>query len=540
MLSTSQGFDMNVSSDSPDLSNMDPVKPQELGSAEVASPIVTPLMAQLFALTTPEEKISMGLQFMRGSISQEGSPCFREFWDVRRQILPFFKENLNPAIRSRLWGEYVELTVEARRLKEILEEQSVFATEQIDLAIQSVESDWTNFAELLKQAPVLEFLEAQARNYELMQRELNVLNNLVSRLTSLRKEVMKTDMRIRFKTKFFKRLSDLGDHVFPKRKALIESVSNEFASEVDRFIERHFKDEQVVGAPYYALREEIKFLQGLAKILTLSSAVFNQTRLKLSECWDKIKVVEKEYRKEVDERKAASSEQRQAVQTSIDALKEKSSEIGLKELDREIDQILDQMKGVSLHRDDIRSLRDSLFQLRAPYIEEIERKSRELEEAEKEALRVKKAKVISIKDRIASLTKEGEALDVDTFVARFDEIAQDLNDLNISKPEKQQIERLMRPIKDLLSEKKESSLLNLSDSDRKTLENLKTILQQRKDRRQEIKQQLETYRKSLGGSNLDFEKAMQLRELIDQEKELLEKANLGIQEIEGKISELEG
>jgi hypothetical protein len=65
-------------------------------------------------------------------------------------------------------------------------------------------------------------------------------------------------------------------------------------------------------------------------------------------------------------------------------------------------------------------------------------------------------------------------------------------------------------------------------------------LQQRKDRRQEIKTQLEVYRKALGGSSLDFEKAMHYQELVEQERERLEKANSAIEEIEHKISELEG
>lgn len=65
-------------------------------------------------------------------------------------------------------------------------------------------------------------------------------------------------------------------------------------------------------------------------------------------------------------------------------------------------------------------------------------------------------------------------------------------------------------------------------------------MQQRKERRQEIKQQLEIYRKALGGSNLDFEKAMHYQELVQQEKERLDKANAAIEEIEQKIAELEG
>ncbi len=500
---------------------------------------------RLAAFPTPEEKVAYGLEFMRSSISQEGSPRFREFWEARRQILSCFKENLNPAIRSKLWGDYVELTVEARRLKEILEEQSAFAMEQIDLAIQSIESDLANFDAHLEQSGPFSFpgycesIADKSDAYAKIQRELNVLNTLASRLNAFRKEVIKTDMRIRFKTKFFKRLSELGDKIFPRRKELIDKVSSEFELDIDRFVAKHFKGSEVVGAPYYALREEIKALQGMAKVFTLSSGAFNRTRMKLSECWDVVRALEKEHKKEMFEKKQASSEQRVVVEKKIEELKARSAELNLRDLDKEIDAISREMREISLHRDDVRFLHSELMKLRAPHIEAQEKKARELEEAEKEALRVKRERIAQVKEEAAALQKEGLPLELEAFVARYEELLKNLEGLEISKIEKQQLERSLRPLKDLLADKKEQSLLNLSDDDRKILENLKTVLQQKKERRQEIKEILETHRKTLGSSGLDFEKAIQLRELIDQEKERLEKANAGIQEIEAKIGELE-
>ena len=514
--------------------------------AREESPLFKEFLEKLASLPTPEEKVALGLQFMRTSISQEGSPRFREFWEARRLILPFFKENLGSAIRSKLWNEYVELTVEARRLKEILEEESAFAMEQIDLAIKAIEGDAANFAALLASTGDLSFsgasqtIRQKGAIYNPLQRELNLLNTLASRLNGLRKEIIKTDMRIRFKTKFFKRLSDLGDHIFPKRKDLIEAVSAEFEKDVDQFIANYFKGEEITGAPYYALREEIKSLQSMAKVFTLNSGVFTRTRLKLSECWDKVKVLEKEHKKEVLEKKQASSEQRSAIQAKIDALKAKCTEIPLNELNVQIDEISNEMRSVPLHRDDVYSLREELFKLRAPHQAAQEQKAKALEQAEKEKLRVKKELVSSLKEKIAHLSKQGEKMDLESLVTAFADIETMLAQLEASKMEKQQIERTLRQIKDLIAEKKEHSLLNLSDDDKKTLENLRVVLQQKKERRQEIKEQLEVYRKALGGSNLDFEKAMQVRELVDQEKERLDKANGGIEEIEQKISELEG
>ena len=537
---------MNSISDSSEQSN---VEREQVAAPEERTPKPSAAFQEFsdkFAsFPTPEEKVAYGLEFMRSSISQEGSPRFREFWEARRQILPCFKENLNPAIRSKLWGEYVELTVEARRLKEILEEQSAFAMEQIDLAIKSIESDLTNFAALLDQAGPVSFpnqcrtIADKLESYATIQRELNMLNTLASRLNAFRKEVIKTDMRIRFKAKFFKRLSELGDQIFPKRKELIEKVSSEFESDVDHFVSKYFKGTEVVGAPYYALREEIKALQSMAKVFTLSSGAFNRTRMKLSECWDVVRVLEKEHKKEMFERKQASSEQRTEVEKKIEELKTRSAELSLRDLDKEIDVISREMREIALHRDDVRYLRDELMKLRVPHLAAQEQKARELEEAEKEALRIKREKIAHIKEAAASLQKEGSLLDLEAFSIRYEEILESLNSLEASKIEKQQLERSLRPLKDLLADKKEQSLLNLSEDDRKTLENLKIVLQQKKERRQEIKDMLELHRKALGGSGLDFEKAIQLRELIDQEKERMEKANAGIKEIEDKIDALE-
>ena len=540
---------MVSSSDSSATPNIDPktkVQPKKAPPKEKGeSPLFKEFTEKLNTFQTPEEKIAHGLLFMRMSISQEGSPHFREFWEARRIILPFFKENLNPAIRSNLWNEYVELTVEARRLKEILEEQSSFAMEQIDLAINALEGDLENFESLLEASGEIQFPESshtirqRADLYSRIQRELNLLNTLASRLNALRKEIIKTDMRIRFKTKFFKRLSELGDQIFPKRKELIEKVSQEFEKDVDQFIEKHFQCDEVVGAPYYALREETKALQSVAKVFTLNSAVFTRTRLKLSECWDKVKKLEKEYKKEIHEKRQVSTENREQTQVKIDALKEKAEGISFNELNKEIDQISQEIRGVDLNRDDVKYLRRELSKLKEPFLEAQEKRARELEEAEKEKLKEKREFIASLKEKINHLVQTGEKMELEVLEGEYKELHDAIKKLDASKLEKQQLERFLRPLRDLVAEKKELSFLNLSEDEKKTLENLKIVLEQKKERRQEIKTQLEIYRKALGGSNLDFEKAMHYQELAEQERERLDKATKGIEEIEGKISGLE-
>lgn len=523
-----------------------PPQQQQTLPNETTSEALNAFSEKIKSFATPEEKIAFGLEFMRGTISQEGSPHFREFWEARRLVLPFFKENINVAIRSKLWGEYVELTSEARRLKDILEEQSAFATEQIDLAVQAMEKDLANFALILEQGNEIFFPEAsqtiqqKSGTYNQIQRELNLLNTLASRLNGLRKEIIKTDMRIRFKTKFIKRLSQLGDQIFPKRKQLIESVSAEFEKDVDQFISSHFQGDQVVGAPYYAIREEIKALQGMAKIITLNSGAFSRTRLKLSECWDKVRHLEKEYKKETLQKRQAFSEQRMMIQAKIDELKARSGEMSLAQLDQELQEIQREMREVSLMREDVYGLREEMGKLREPHLALQEQKARELEAAEREKLRIRREKIALFKEQVSQLIKEGPTFELEALLAKHEALLLEFSQMEISKMEKQPLERLLRNLRDIVADRKEHSLINLSDDDRKALENLRTVLSQKKERRQEIKEQLETYRKSLGASNLDFEKAMQYRELVDQEKERLEKANAGIEEVEKKISDLEG
>lgn len=498
---------------------------------------------KLKTFSTPEEKISFGLQYMRESISQEGAPRFRDFWETRTTLLPYFKQNVNPAIRSQLWAEYVELTVEARRLKDLFEEQSAFAAEQIDLAIQALEQDLTNFETLINQTSLLQFpsetrfIYQKADIYNLLQRELNLLNTLASRLNCLRQEIIKTEMRIRNKTKFFKRLTELGDQIFPKRKQLIEQVSNEFSRDIEQFIQRHFPGDAPVGAPYYVLRDEIKALQAWAKLLTLDVNTFTKVRTSLSECWDKIKASEKLYKQAFLQKKQVWTENRTTLEARIAKVRGRNL-TDPAELNQAIAEIEKEISSQELGREDLAFLKKELTDLRAPIIEAEKQKQLEQERLEQEKITLRKQKSNDLKDRISSLLKDTEKT-YEQLTKEIDEIHKEVSEVVQGKFEEQQFERLLRPLRDLILERKEQMLLSLSDDERNTLNDLREALKERKRARSEIKEQIESYRKSLAGSNLDFEKAIALQEQIELEKERMQKANASILEIEQKISQIE-
>ncbi|MBY0528862.1 MAG: hypothetical protein K2P51_01580 [Rhabdochlamydiaceae bacterium] len=511
----------------------------------------TPQFVQFFSqfeqLLNPEEKIRLSIDFMRTALSNAGTPRFRDFWEGRRLCLPLFKENLTPKSRSLLWGEYVELSSEARRLKEILDEQSLFAIEQIELAIQALERELENYdlhlslVSSIAFPEALETFKAKRSVYELMQKELHLLNTLAARINGLRKEILKTEMRIRTKNKLFDRLSKCGDRVFPRRKDLIKSISQQFTEDVAHFVQSHFQEGEVQKLPLYALREEIKGLQALAKVLTLNTQSFTQTRQLLSSCWDKIRMQEKERKKEFAQKRQAFKQNFDAVIEKIQALTVLcETDVAIEDANRASQEIFDFMKGLDLGRDEVKSLSNAIHRAKRPILDRARAIEQEREQKEREVELKKREKILAIKAHLQSLIAAVDEQDPDHLNAQREELAQEYAALAISKAEKQIFDRLFKQLKDLINEKKERALMALSEDDLNSLSQLKVMLDERKERRQEIKTQLESYRKALGGSGFDFEKAMMYREMIEAEKHTLDKINASIDEIEDKIFEIGG
>lgn len=496
------------------------------------------------SLTLPEEQIQYAIQFMEEVLTFAGGPRFRSFWEARQLSLPLFKESLASPLRSQLWDRYSELSKEARRLKEQLDEQNAFAAEQIEIAISALENDLEHLEEQAGRSNLADAfifpgdLEEKTGHYTELQRKLNFLNAHASRINALRKELLKTEMRIKQKNRFFQRLSSAGDHVFPKRKELIAQVSEDFMTDVNRFIQHHFKD-SASRESLYILREEIKRWQGLAKVLTLNTQVFTQTRLYLSECWDHIKVEERERKKERAQQRSVHKQNFDQVSEQIAAIKA-AVEAGagtITDHQKSLDSIVVQMRKIDLGRDELKILREALNEIRQ-HIQLKQRGQEELrQQQEHEKLLQKKERVDTFKERAEKLVEHHETFEAEALTQARDQLIHEMQ-TELSKNERLEIEKILKPLRDIITDKREKVVLDLSEDDRFALNQLQDILKQRQARRQEIKQQLEVLRKAGGSSSLDFEKAMQYNARMYEEKERLEKTNRGIEEIEHKIKEL--
>lgn len=491
-------------------------------------------------------KLQMAVDFMESSLAQGGAPHFRSFWEARRLCLPLFKENISAALRGQLWNRYSDLSKEARRLKEILDEQSAFAVEQIEIAIQALETEISQYDEQVQKAvlpddlPFPHALKNHLSLYQSLQKQLNVLNVQASRINGLRKELLKTEMRVRQKNKFFQRLSSAGDSVFPKRKELIKEVSHLFGEDINQFIQAHFEESHSQDS-LYILREEIKALQSLAKVLTLNTHSFTQTRARLSECWDKIKVEEKERKKERAQKKVVYKENAGHILHHVEELKKfiLGESYSIDEGQKKLNEISSLMRETEMGRDELKFLRDEVGEARK--LIQAKQKSEEdsRHHQEQERTRQKRERYIQLRELAGKLVNQDDSYEVDQLLADRDQLMAQMQESSLTKNEKTEIERILKPLKDIITEKKEKALLDLSDDDKQALQQLKTVLNQRNERRLEIKKQLEILRKGAGSSSLDFEKAMNLTTQIGEEKERLEKANLGIAEIEKKIQDLQ-
>lgn len=494
-----------------------------------------------------EERVRCSMEFMKNSLVNPMAPRFRDFWDARRYCLPLFKEQMSAKIRGDLWQEYVDLSTEARRLKEILDEQSAFAYEQIDLAIQALAKDLEGYDDLKAQVVPLQIpsncstMLVNLEQYQEMQSNLHLLNAFASKINSLRKEVIRTEMRIKNKNKLFEKLSSAGDSVFPKRKLMIKQISELFTADVSSFVKKYFVSESEALPPLHQLREEIKALQTIAKDMTLNAQSFTETRLKLSECWDKLKVLDKERKKEFSQKRQQLRQNVEQVLEKIKAFEEYCKELpSINEATVKFEEVLSYMKTIDLSYPEQKMLKDELFNARKPVWDKQRNEQIEREAKEKEVENLKKQKITDFRNALEELLTSADSTAFEMMIEKRDRLVEEYSQLNISKADKMLFDRSFKQLKDVIDEKKSENLLSLSDSDKEKLNELVALLAERKKRRLEIKSQIEVYRKVLGGSGFDFEKAMMYRELIEAEKAALEKINLTIEEIEEKVAEIEG
>lgn len=514
------------------------------GIVTMETPHLAPFLQQLEQAKDIESKLNCALTFMENAISQEKTPDFKLFWEARSKCLDFFKEPMPPFNRSQFWNKFSNLSKEGRKLKDLLDEQSDFAAEQIDIAIQGLEQDLANIAEAVdREEPVAIPHEADALSnrldfYQNVQKELKLLNLFASRVNSLRKELIPTEMRIRKKNQFFDRLSKTGDLVFPRRKTLIQEISLAFEEDIESFVKENFSDQQPRKS-IFELREEVKALQSIAKLLTLNTHSFSSTRFKLSACWDQLKEKDKERKIEFDKKKEIFKQNFDNISEEILKTTQQfeAGELPLQEALPKIDFWISTMRSQELGRDDVQGLRNLIGEYRS----KVEQKQNALEQErqQQEQIRQQQKREImrSFRERLQAFVQSAQTLSEAEILSSQEALTHEIQSSLLNRSEKADLEKDLKPLKQIIQEKKEQALLNLPADAQQALQQLKTLLAQKIEQRKESKVRLEDYRKQAGLSGLDFQKAMDYNARLAEEKQNFEKLQLTIKEIEKKIAD---
>lgn len=133
--------------------------------------------------TSIEDRITHHLQLMKEELANEEGPNFKQFWELRKALLSLFKENLPSSTRSKLWANYMTIAEEARVARNHLEEGAKYASEQLELAILSLEKENGQFLEdrdnlLAKQMivdlpPLPKSMESELSDFLLLERWLD-------------------------------------------------------------------------------------------------------------------------------------------------------------------------------------------------------------------------------------------------------------------------------------------------------------------------------------------------------------------------------
>ena len=500
----------------------------------------TALKEEIAKKSSVEEKIRGAIDFMKEAISSSDSPRFKDFWNAKELALTLFKEKINPGLRAEFWKDYTSLIEEERRLKDVFDQEAAFAVEQVDIAIDAIGELLENKEEMIEKVQPVSFsksafhLNQNRKLYASHYRELKFLSGLGERLKALRKEVLGTEMRIRFKNKILQKLSKLGDQIFPRRRVLIDEISAQFVQDVKRFADKNFGSDAT--AKGFQLRDEIKAFQEFAKILTISSSSFQEVRKILSGCWDKIKESDKERKKEYEEKKGLFDENAVKIEELIAPLQEEYEKLPLEETNKRIDTILTQMRETELSFEAIKKFKDLLHGMRREKMAKIEEEAKKRRAIEKEKMEQRQEELNSL---YADWSHFLESSPEKTMLAEAPQVWEEkLKSLQVVEHERDPFSILFDQLEDLNLMRKEAELIETAEIDEAYLEALENALANRIEFRDRVKMRLESLRKEAGGSSLDFERAIKAQEQVQREKARLTASNKAIAQLESRIDEI--
>lgn len=494
------------------------------------------------ALTNLEAKVVLCLEKMQESLEQKQEPNFTQFWQAKKECVLLFKEKLPAQKRNQLWQRYLKLSNEGRVVRDFLDEEALFAIEQIELAIQDIERQY-RLLEESKCAMQREFSpspQALSKIYDSCCQLQNLIHQaqlLTIRLQELRKEVSVMSIRMKIKGKFFDRLSFVCDQLFPKRNQMIAQLSEQFFQAVTEFVTQNFSKNN----PYhlkrscYHLQNEIREIQAIAKQFSLSTQVFMETRKELSRCWDLLKEVEKEKKEDFSQLKDQSDQNAQIIEKMIEELSSEASNLSEKEVIEKLRGIQKEMKNLPLLKKQMAVLEKKCELLRKPFDAVREKIKEEQREKKKQEQFVEEQNVKNFLDQLVVLqqTLNSQAVEESRFI--LNDLQEKLGQLSCAQARKKVLKERLKEVGGAFTLLEEKILLSDVSVSKEHQTKLSAVLEEKITQRDKVKSFLEDCRKERGKSGLNFAQALELNEKIEKGKAELQVLEQSILDFDHKI-----
>ncbi|MCY3974487.1 MAG: hypothetical protein OXF02_02960 [Simkaniaceae bacterium] len=237
---------------------------------------------------TGEEKLASVLAFMREGI-RTGPFRFDDLRAAKRLFTSLLK-GVEGEVRRRSEEAYEEVSRLVDRARTEFDAKMVSFIERTEFALDSIDADLDFSDRLIDRLAVPPLPEGassllrEERFYVGRHKGVLFFRKVTTRLNDLRKEVSVSEIAAGAKGRLLKRISELGDQAFPKRKELVRAIGERFAEDVRLFILSAEGGGSEDGSR--SVFDGVKVLQACAKVLPLDSKVFASVRERLSALWD--------------------------------------------------------------------------------------------------------------------------------------------------------------------------------------------------------------------------------------------------------------
>ncbi len=488
----------------------------------------------------PEDQLSVAISFMKDAILNSKKPKFKHFWSAQKICASLFKEKIGLMQRKYLWSEYIELLKEARCLKGIKEEQANFSFAQIELAVEALELEIKNLdtqvkiPEKKKTFTSKSVFALKKNTYYQWSHELTILKSAAARLLSLRKEFLSLSLQTVKRKNLFNRLDNLGDAIFPRRKKLIEVAGASFIKDIEDFVTYRCIDQKnkvdcdsKASMPYHVVQKEIKNFQSFAKLLHLNRSAFHKARGLLSQAWDSSKEKEVENKNKLEE---LSDEQEKNFETF--SKKVFDFKVFCQDPANLVKEKILQKKETLLKEGRALNLTKQAFSTLLAAINEIEDGAYAIiKEKMLQKRHIEEKKINKLKETLAKLLVETNSYSFVELDQKQEAFIDEYRACELNKIDQLTLEHQFVELNSSILDKKSENILLKED--------IEELYGQWLDLQKEVKNKIEIYRKQIGSSVLDIEKALIYRELYDSAKLQLSKISSALQNLEEKFIKLE-